>query len=268
MTLVGGAGDDFFQAGEQNIVGIESGVSDMALEGFGGDGNDTLLVSGLFVGSLTFIGGAGDDSARFDFELRGNGTEPLEASLTFDGGDGNDSVVVSGLFAGTLTVIGGAGDDDNRMDMLSWLPPASNFEPGALLDGGPGLDILIGSSGNDTISGGADSDTLTGGPGNDKFVFESPREGPDSVTDFTPGVDKILVSAGSFGGGLAPGALAADQFVSGSDPLPVGGQGVFLYDTADGTLSWDADGDGGNAPVTIAILLNQPALSASDFLIF
>jgi Ca2+-binding RTX toxin-like protein len=107
-----------------------------------------------------------------------------------------------------------------------------------------------------------------GGPGNDKFVFGSPEDGPDSVHDFTPGVDQILVSASSFGGGLVPGALSADQFVAGSDPLPVGGQGVFLYDTDDGALSWDADGAGVNAPVTIAVLLNQPALSASDFVIF
>ena len=68
--------------------------------------------------------------------------------------------------------------------------------------------------------------------------------------------------------GSTPGALPADQFVAGSDPLAVGGQGVFLYDTDNGALAWDADGADGNAPVTIAVLLNQPALSASDFVIF
>ena len=66
---------------------------------------------------------------------------------------------------------------------------------------------------------------------------------------------------------MVPGALAADQFVGGASPLAVGGQGVFLYDTDAGTLYWDTDGGDLNAPVIIAILLNQPALSASDFLI-
>ena len=52
-----------------------------------------------------------------------------------------------------------------------------------------------------------------------------------------------------------------------ANPLAVGGQGVFLYDTDAGTLYWDTDGGDLNAPVIIVILLNQPALSASDFLI-
>ena len=56
--------------------------------------------------------------------------------------------------------------------------------------------------------------------------------------------------------------------MAGSDPVPVlSGAGVFLYDTDDGGLAWDDDGTGANAPVTIAILLNQAALSAADFLI-
>ncbi len=88
------------------------------------------------------------------------------------------------------------------------------------------------------------------------------------ITDFTPGGDQFHIDSIGFGGGLASGTLPADRFISGSDPMPVvSGDGVFLYDTDNGALAWDADGAGGNAAVSIAFLTNLPALSASDFLI-
>ena len=61
--------------------------------------------------------------------------------------------------------------------------------------------------------------------------------------------------------------LATDRFVAGSNPLPVGGQGIFLHDTDNRALAWDADGAGGNPAGTIAFLLDLPALRHSDFLI-
>jgi Ca2+-binding RTX toxin-like protein len=136
------------------------------------------------------------------------------------------------------------------------------------LDGGDGNDVVIGGSAADILIGGLGTDTLTGGPGQDLVVFNTPGDGPDTITDFAPGVDKIVVVASGFGGALATGTLPADQFVAGSDPVPVvSGTGAFLYDTDDGSLAWDADGADATAPVTIAILLGQPALGAADFLI-
>jgi Ca2+-binding RTX toxin-like protein len=312
LTVFGDAGDDGFKVNEVIHPGhLSSMVVPGNVEGLwtfdGGDGNDTLEVDALFVGDLTFLGGAGDDSVTITVQTSGNLSLPGEG--TFQLGDGNDSLVVSGLFAGGLTVFGGAGDDsvvvsfpegdpakpiatgsvfggagdDSVMEMPPFMGPTGEklfFSGGHgndvltgggsdnFVEGGAGRDILDGGLGDDHLDGGAGPDSLTGGPGNDKFVFGSPEEGPDSVHDFTPGVDQILVSASTFGGGLAPGALPADQFVAGSDPLAVGGQGVFLYDTDDGALAWDADGGGGNPAITIATLLNQPALSASDFVIF
>jgi Ca2+-binding RTX toxin-like protein len=232
----------------------------------GGDGNDIFVMlktpSGFETGMrvVTMSGGAGDDFAGLAFDQ-----SPIEkVDLFYSGDDGNDTLVVSWLFTGNLTFFGGAGDDV----VVSFLEgdPDRPVVVGPVFDSG---DIPPFNSGDRLLIGGPGHDSLTGGPGNDKFVFGSPEEGPDSINAFTPGVDQILVSANGFGGGLAPGALAADQFVAGSDPLPVGGEGVFLYDTDDGELSWDADGSGVNAsPVTIATLLNHPALSAADFLIF
>jgi Ca2+-binding RTX toxin-like protein len=343
LTFLGGAGDDgFFKVGEATHPGH---LSSLVVPGNvvgqwtfdGGDGNDTLEVRGLFVGDLTFFGGAGDDGAVIELEVpsgfstgikidmdMGAGDDSVDLVVSATGGepgspsggggivqlgDGNDTLEIDGLW--NLTVFGGAGDDCVVVsfpegdpakpfvtgpvfggagdDSLTEMPPFELVRPTGeklffsggdgndvltgggsdnFVEGGAGRDILDGGLGNDHLDGGAGPDSLTGGPGNDKFVFGSPEEGPDSVHDFTPGVDQILVSASTFGGGLAPGGLAADQFVAGSDPLAVGGQGVFLYDTDDGALAWDADGADGNPAITIATLLNQPALSAADFVIF
>ncbi|MDO9413984.1 MAG: FecR domain-containing protein [Pseudolabrys sp.] len=55
---------------------------------------------------------------------------------------------------------------------------------GTTLSGGAKSDIIVGGSG---------SEMLTGNGGADAFVF-SPGSGHDTVTDFTPGVDKIVLS--------------------------------------------------------------------------
>lgn len=70
-----------------------------------------------------------------------------------------------------------------------------------VIDGKGGNDTIDGGAGNDTIIGGAGYDTMTGGAGNDTFVFRSAAEigdapgARDIITDFTPGQDKIDLSA-------------------------------------------------------------------------
>ncbi|CAI0776445.1 serralysin family metalloprotease [Serratia proteamaculans] len=74
--------------------------------------------------------------------------------------------------------------------------------------GGSGNDILVGNAlnnllkggaGNDFIFGGAGADTLWGGAGKDTFAFaaasDSKAKAPDTIKDFTTGVDKIDLSA-------------------------------------------------------------------------
>ncbi|AZE61521.1 MULTISPECIES: M10 family metallopeptidase C-terminal domain-containing protein [Pseudomonas fluorescens group] len=64
--------------------------------------------------------------------------------------------------------------------------------------GGSGHDVLIGNHVNNRMTGGAGGDTLTGGGGADTFVYnrasDSPAENPDTLTDFTSGIDKIDLS--------------------------------------------------------------------------
>ncbi|HVA12435.1 MAG TPA: family 16 glycosylhydrolase, partial [Stellaceae bacterium] len=70
---------------------------------------------------------------------------------------------------------------------------------------------LIGGTGNDTLIAGHGADTLTGGGGTDSFVFNSLPWNAGQITDFTPGTDKIDISA-----------LLSAAGYTGSDPVTDG----------------------------------------------
>lgn len=63
------------------------------------------------------------------------------------------------------------------------------------LSGSTGRDAIAGTAGDDVITGGEQSDTLTGGAGRDVFVYNSTRDGLDTITDFLPGTDRLDLSA-------------------------------------------------------------------------
>ena len=64
---------------------------------------------------------------------------------------------------------------------------------------------------------------------------------------------------------MAGGAV---QLVSGANPTSAGfAAGVFLYDTDDGFLRWDADGQGAGTAVAFFRLQNLPTLTAADFVV-
>jgi len=63
-----------------------------------------------------------------------------------------------------------------------------------VLNGGAGNDVLKGGDGNDILIGGPGNDIMTGGNGNDTFVWQKGDTGHDTVTDFTPGSDKLDLS--------------------------------------------------------------------------
>jgi Ca2+-binding RTX toxin-like protein len=119
-------------------------------------------------GAETLVGEMGADLIR-----AGSGDDRIDAGMdadTVSAGAGNDTVL-GGMGADSLQ--GDAGDD--------WL------------DGGFDADVLVGGAGADTLVGGFGSDTLTGGEGADRFVVEV--FWVDTVTDFQPGVDKLVVPA-------------------------------------------------------------------------
>jgi uncharacterized protein YjiK len=63
------------------------------------------------------------------------------------------------------------------------------------VQGSGGRQTLGGGAGADIIYGNPAADTLTGGTGADVFVFKTLRDGIDTITDFTPGVDTIDLTA-------------------------------------------------------------------------
>lgn len=63
-----------------------------------------------------------------------------------------------------------------------------------VLVGGRGNDVMSAAEGVDVLFGGQGYDTLTGGGGSDFFVFEKEAGSGDTVTDFTLGVDRIVLS--------------------------------------------------------------------------
>lgn len=85
--------------------------------------------------------------------------------------------------------------------------PVNDFIVGNNLD-----NVINGGPGNDTITGGKGVDTLTGGLGADIFVYAI-GDGPDRITDFTDGVDRIGLSAGLTFNQLSITGVGADTLI-------------------------------------------------------
>ena len=121
-------------------------------------------------------------------------------------------------------------DHDPVVIGLNLTPPAPNR-----INGTSGNDILIGTSGNDAITGFAGRDTLTGGAGQDQFIYTSVLDGGDTITDFQPGQDRIVLTR-----------LLQSLGVSSTDPLANGY--VTCTQSATGSIiSIDPDGSSGPA---------------------
>jgi 5'-nucleotidase len=93
--------------------------------------------------------------------------------------------------------------------------------PGVLRQGTSGRDTLVGTAGDDTLTGGPGADMLTGGAGGDLFRFTSLRDAGDTITDFTPHVDKLdlsqlLGSLGVIGNGGATGHVRFVDVIGGT----------------------------------------------------
>ncbi|WP_254173274.1 putative Ig domain-containing protein [Planktothrix pseudagardhii] len=214
----GNQGEDFIDAGKGNdtVLGgkdndqIDGGDDDDDL--FGNLGNDTIVGN---TGNDSINGNEGDDlidggddkdelfgGQNNDFVKGGNqddiifgnqGTDRLEGN---DGDDtlfGNgDSDTISGN-SGQDLIYGGADNDlldGNEGNDALWGDDGDDT-----LDGGQDNDLLTGGKGNDILVGASGADTLTGGEGSDRFVLVS-GFGPDTITDFTSGVDMIVLDNG------------------------------------------------------------------------
>lgn len=165
---------------------------------------------------------------------------------------GNDRMTVAGGarvwngFAGNDVMTGSTGSDS--------------------LNGGDGNDRLNGRAGDDVLNGGAGIDRLTGGDGADRFVLDTlAARSADSITDFsaTDG-DKIVLDVAAFtavAGGLG------GKFVSNTTGTAQTANDILIFDTDNGRLYYDADGNGAGAAVQIATLTGVTALTEADILV-
>ncbi|MBK1686862.1 ExeM/NucH family extracellular endonuclease [Rubrivivax gelatinosus] len=108
----------------------------------------------------------------------------------------------------------------------------------------PTSTSVTGTAGDDVIVSGAGRRTLTGGGGSDSFVFSTGFAGGATITDFTPGDDRISLAA-----------LLQSLRVPSTDPI---GQGYLFCSSsgADALLSVDPDAAGPAAARAMVLVKN------------
>ncbi|BAY26846.1 hypothetical protein NIES2100_66620 [Calothrix sp. NIES-2100] len=231
-TLTGNSGNDILNGGSGNDTLI------------GGTGNDTYVVNNS--------GDVINETSTLSTEI-----DTVNSSITYTLGANLENLILTGTAA-----INGTGNSLNNT--------LTGNSGNNTLTGNSGNDILIGGSGNDTLIGGTGNDILTGGTGADRFHFDARTEGIDTIKDFSSGSgDIIQISAAGFGGGLAVGTLSSALFISGAGiSAPTNGSQRFIYNSTNGYLFFDADGNGSSSATTqIAILSGATALSNSNIVV-
>jgi Ca2+-binding RTX toxin-like protein len=132
--------------------------------------------------------------------------------------------------------------------------------------GTDGKDVLLGTTATDYLIGGAGDDNLTGGAGGDLFSFATANLGNDRITDFAPGQDVIVVSAQGFGGGLIAGdTITTAQFLLGSTATNASQR--FIYNSSNGALLFDIDGNGSQIAKQITTLNTGLVLTFEDIFV-
>jgi hypothetical protein len=234
-SLIGGSGNDTLLGEEDNDTLV------------GGDGNDRL--DGGF-GNNSLTGGIGDDTYIFNgasdtiVEQANQGKDTVISTVKYSLGGTLENLT---LKAGYIDALTGQGNSLNNV-----------------LTGNEFNNVLKGSAGNDSVIGGKGKDTLSGGSGSDRFIFKSIGERIDIITDFAA-EDTIAVSAASFKGGLIAGTLKPEQFVLGTSAQDSSDR--FIYNSSNGALLFDGDGNGSLAAQNIAVLTTKPVITNADILV-
>ena len=271
-TIDGGQGVDLMAGGLGDDTYIVGSKADRVVEAVG-QGIDHVIASSSYtlssnVENLTLSGDgnftAGGNS--LDNHLIGNaGNNLLAGGLgadTLEGGLGDDIYVLSDTVD---TIIDTGGEDTIRSNLdIALISDIENAHLVGIADtsaAGNGLDNkLLGNMADNILDGAGGVDTLTGGQGADTFVISNNGDGiaADTITDFQSGEDLIVVDLVSFGidpealGLLSSGLVSDDSFVSGAGARALDADDYFIFDTAQGTLLFDADGSGDGEAVVIA----------------
>jgi Ca2+-binding RTX toxin-like protein len=234
---------------------LSSGGVSAELHGYGG--NDRLIGSAQNTGvTNNLYGGTGDDVYVIGgigdvlHEAAGEGIDTIEWSLggSYTMADNIENfTVVVGPYLPTAWITGNAQNNIMR--------GANGDDRFYGLDGN---DTLIGGGGDDQLTGGNGIDLLTGGAGADTFWYEAGTTGIDTITDFTRGVDRLIlplsmIAAGPFNFIQGPGAVS-------NSTLP-----TLLYDSSSGVFSYDADGTGAGSALGLFNIGSGLTLNFTDF---
>lgn len=240
-TISGLAGNDriFGRGGNDAIYGGEG--NDLL---YGEAGDDLLVGEG---GADTLHGGEGNDTYEVDqfdtvFETAGQGIDTVRSSSP----------------DWTL------GDNVENLELMGSAAAGTGNALANRITGNGANNTLNGAAGADTLNGGAGEDQLTGGEGIDVFVFDAAALGVrDFITDFVSGVDKIALVGSVFT--ALNGSVTAAKIANG--PAAVDADDRIIYDSTNGFLSYDADGNGAGAAVAFAKINSGSALTAVDFIV-
>ena len=147
------------------------------------------------------------------------------------------------------------------------------------LEGNGGNDNLSGGNGADTLTGGIGDDILTGGAGNDNFAYVTGKTfttsdiGLDTLTDFTPTADKLILSKTTFSALtsiVGHGFSQATNFAVVEDDFLVETSNAFIvYSSNSGSLFYNQNGNvaGLGTGAEFAVLISNPILNSNDFIL-
>ena len=128
-----------------------------------------------------------------------------------------------------------------------------------LLSGNSERNSLAGGSGSDQLRGAGGHDVLIGGPGRNFFRCDTKIAGNiDGILDFSSTDDTIRLDNAIFKSLNKNGALRAGNYCAGANATARDGNDFILYNTANGALAYDADGNGPVKAIRFATLWDGP----------
>lgn len=259
--------DHALAANVENLIltgsaGISGTGNNLANKLYGNDGGNFLYGEGGKdrldggAGADTMAGGTGNDIYIVDnagdvvTELSGEGADHVYSSV--------NHALAANVEHLTLTGAATEGTGNAMSNSITGNELANS------LRGEAGADVIKGGGGDDQIHGGYGNDRLTGGDGADSFVFDTIlnlNQNVDQILDFTAADDSILLDRAVFTA-IADGQLAASAFHLGTEAASADHR--IIYDSASGSLYYDADGDGAGAAILFARMTPGTALTNDD----